>query len=497
MTDFVLNTKLHSPILRPNVIHRQRLLNSLDSGVKQSCKITLISAPAGYGKTTLVLDWLQHSSRKYTWLSLDERDNDLLQFATYFSAALSQAGISLQDVEPETHTIENFFSLLINELDRSREKIVLVLDDFHYIQNPAIFELINYLITYLPSQLHLVLIARVYPAVQITRLRARHQINEIHRKELAFTAEETQIFLTKVMELKLSNSQIETLFNRTGGWATGLQLAALSLTHFMEDQETDHFIENFSGSSRLITDYFRDEVLNGLPQETRSFLLKTAVLGRFNAGLCQDACNFPEAGRILAQLEQTNLFIENLDDQSNWFQYHILFAELLQKQAEQEISADTIRSIYRKAARWHCDQGRLDEAVEFDLRAEDFESAANRIESRIQKKPAPRNAARFRAWIEKLPPAVRRQHPALIAAQPGSFQQPAEELQNFLLLEPLSKRETEVLSLIASGLSNQEISQKLYLAEGTVKKHNNNLFSKLNVHHRTEAVARARQLGIL
>jgi len=284
MSETLLKTKLFVPSIRPELVSRPRLIERLNKNMHR--KLTLVSAPAGFGKTTLVSDWISHAGVPVAWFSLDEGDNDPIRFTRYLITALNRVegvGSNLSESilsileAPQAPPIENILTLMINDIAGIDGRIILVLDDYHLIDTKSIHEAIAFLAEHLPPQLHLVITTRVDPLIPLVRLRARDQLTELRAKDLRFSTSEAAEFLNQVMGLNLSSEDIQALETRTEGWIAGLQLAAISL---QGKEDTSGLIKLFSGSHRFVLDYLIEEVLNQQTEETQNFLLQTAILDR-------------------------------------------------------------------------------------------------------------------------------------------------------------------------------------------------------------------------
>ena len=357
MPETLLATKLHIPRLRRDLVHRPRLLERLDAGLRG--KLTLVSAPAGYGKTTVVADWIGLSKTAAGWLSLDEADNDAARFLTYVIAALQRIderiGLDVQAALAESQSPPGptLLTRLVNDIaeasGRRERKFVLVLDDYHLITAQAVHDVLNFLLEHLPETVHLLIAGRSDPPLPISRLRVQGEITEIRTPELRFTTEEAAAFLNDLMALGLSPGDIAALEARTEGWIASLQLAALSLQGRKDKSE---FVAAFSGSHRYVIDYLIDEVLSRQPAVVQTFLLRTSILDRFSADLCDAIVDekletkdqvgssivlrpSSQGRRILEQLERTNLFLIPLDDERRWYRYHHLFADFLLQRLRQ------------------------------------------------------------------------------------------------------------------------------------------------------------------
>jgi len=385
MSTPLLATKLYIPPLRDSLVPRARLIERLDEGLRSGYRLTLISAPAGFGKTTLLSEWAAGVGRRdgcghtelkvpVAWLSLDGEDNDPVRFLTYLLAALRQidpgigAAAELMLQAPQLSAPASFLTSLINELAALPTSCILVLDDYHLIQTLAIHQQLAFLLEHLPPQVHLVIATREDPPLPLARLRARAQIVELRQADLSFTEEELVDFLRRVMGLDLSPGDVATLGRRTEGWITGLQLAALSM---QRSESARQFVSDFSGSHRYVLDYLVEEVFQRQSPDVQEFLLKTSILERLTPGLCDAVTGRDDAQRMLAGLDQANLFVVRLDDSRQWYRYHRLFRDLLRIQGEAEDRA----SLHLRAAAWYEQHGFLDEAMSHVLAAKDWDEA--------------------------------------------------------------------------------------------------------------------------
>jgi LuxR family maltose regulon positive regulatory protein len=415
MASPILVTKLFIPTTRPELVSRPRLIEKLDRGLNR--KLTLISAPAGFGKTTLVSEWVGNlglvsankSRRKYktAWLSLDEGDNDLARFLVYLIVALNRAagseaalGESAQAMlqSPQLPT-EAILTSLINEVSAIPDEIVFVLDDYHVTESPPVDDALTFLIEHLPPQLHLVTITRVDPQFSLARLRAQNQLTELRATDLRFTSFEAVDFLNRVMGLDLSAENIAALETRTEGWIAGLQLAAIS----MQGQE-DHtgFIKSFTGSHQFVLDYLLEEVLEQRPEDVQNFLMKTAILNRLTGSLCDALVDQDDGQAILEMLNDANLFIVPLDDERRWFRYHHLFADLLRQRLRLTYPKQ-IPILHQRASDWYEQNGFIGDAIEHALNGEAFERAANLIEDQFGVKYERGDHTQIRRWLAALP----------------------------------------------------------------------------------------------
>ena len=431
----LLLTKLYLPRPRAQLVSRPRLLARLEAGL--AGPLTLIAAPAGFGKTTLLADWLGRSaatSRHVAWLALDAGDADPLQFLRYFIAAIQTiapaigAGtlplLSAAQVPP----IETLLPLLLNDLVRLPERSILVLDDYHVVDAPAVHRALAFLLDHLPTRLHLVIASRADPPLPLSRLRARGQLTELRAHDLRFTPEEAAMFLREVMGLTLSVEDVAALETRTEGWIAGLQLAALSLQD-RPDAQRAAFIEAFTGSHRFVVDYLLDEVLARQPRHVQTFLLQTSILERLAGPLCDavvlgdgSETQHTRGGRgqaysqlLLEELERGNLFILPLDDERRWYRYHHLFAQVLRERLASGARPETVARLHRHASSWFEGQGLVVEAVRHALVAHDWERAARLIEEHGLGWLILRGQVHtVLGWLNALPEALLRAHPDLL-----------------------------------------------------------------------------------
>jgi LuxR family maltose regulon positive regulatory protein len=420
-------------------------------------KLSLLSAPAGSGKTTALSEWVAAENTKQAaiaWVSLDAGDNDPVRFITYLIAALQtvQAGVGgvalalLEALQPLEW--EAVLTTLINELRGTPNDLAIVLDDAHVLTAPDVQRVLTFLIEHMPPHVHLIIASRIELPLGLARLRARNQVLEMHASDLRFTPEETGAFFRQIMGVDLAPEDLEALSTSTEGWAAGLQLAALSLRG---DRDISQRIRTFAGNDRYILDFLATEVLHQQPADLQMFLLETSLLQRFNAPLCSALTDRADAQSVLEQLEQANLFIVPLDNVRGWYRYHHLFAELLRDQLRRT-QPDRINALHDRARVWYAAHGFTHEAGQHAAAVQ-----ASTAQSDGEEPAAPRPA----------------------------------------LVEPLSEREGEILRLIDQGLSNQEIAQRMIVAVSTVKWHINHIYAKLDAHSRTQALARARELSLL
>ncbi|MEM7336025.1 MAG: LuxR C-terminal-related transcriptional regulator [Chloroflexota bacterium] len=393
MSDGLLQTKLFIPPLRPLLVSRNRLVDLLNQN--SHSKLTLISAPAGFGKTTLVLGWLSEMQSRLTpsalacWISLDENDNESNRFFTYLIAAVRTAVptfgnsllAALQSAQPPNETA--VIQTLLNQLTNLKEPLVIVLDDYHLINHATVHDALSTLIEHLPPQVKFIITSRDAPPLPLPRWRARGQLTEIRADDLRFNIDEAADFFKQTMGLQIETEAVFQLEQRTEGWVAGLQLAALSL----QGQENPaQQVAAFSGNDRHIADYLLAEVLEQQPEDIQHFLQQTAVLERLSAPLCnallgveQGSLKQPHAQAILEQLETANLFLIPLDNQRRWYRYHHLFADLLRERLRQAEGETAVRQQHKRAAEWYESQSLLEEAVRHAFQAHAYDYAGRLI----------------------------------------------------------------------------------------------------------------------
>ncbi|RPI67956.1 MAG: helix-turn-helix transcriptional regulator, partial [Geobacteraceae bacterium] len=404
----ILATKLYIPPPRPGIVTRPRLIERMNDGLTKGGRLTLISAPAGFGKTTLASEWITHCGRSIAWLSLDEGDGDLTRFLSYLIAALQtiKAGLgeSLLPMFQSTQLpqIETILTALLNEMNAIAQDFILVLDDYHAIDSKPVDETLAFLLEHQPSQMHMVIATREDPALPLARSRARSQLTELRAADLQFTPAEATEFLNREMGLNLSAEDISALESRTEGWIAGLQLAALSM---QGHQDSTSFIKSFTGSHRFVLDYLIEEVLGQQAEKIQAFLLRTSILDRMCGALCDAVLLDPSASgqEILEQLERANLFIVSLDDDRRWYRYHHLFGDLLRQRLGQP---QELPEYHLRASVWYETNDDLAEAFQHALAADSFERAARLTEAAWQGMERNFQTLAWLGWVKKLPNAA-------------------------------------------------------------------------------------------
>jgi len=417
----LLQTKLYIPSPRPELVPRPRLIERLNAGVRAGRKLTLISAPAGFGKTTLVSEWVHALGDKASpnaamegkapaiaWLSLDESDSDLTRFLTYLIAALQTIevdvgkGASSALQSPQPPQVEAILTALINEIATVSDQMVLVLDDYHLIDTQAIHDALVFLLQHLPPNMYLIIATREDPPLSLARLRARSQLTELRATDLRFTVSEAAAFLNHVMGLDLSAEDVVALETRTEGWIAGLQLAAVS----MQGRSDAHsFAKSFTGSHRYVLDYLIEEVLQQQTEGIQRFLLYTSILDRMTGSLCDALTGQEDGQQTLEALERANLFIVPLDDERRWYRYHHLFADLL-RQRSKHTHPSLINDLHAKAAAWYETNGDLSEAIHHAFAGDDLKIATRLIEKGALRALERSNFAFIFSAVDRLPEPV-------------------------------------------------------------------------------------------
>jgi LuxR family transcriptional regulator, maltose regulon positive regulatory protein len=387
VSDSLLATKVHVPPLHGNLVSRVNLVVRLNEGIAQGCRLTLVSAPAGYGKSTLLSEWQAQANIPVAWLSLEKGENTPARFWRYFVAALNtlpqvrraNIGAALRQAlrTPQPGSLEKQLTELVNQLSALETRVCLVLDDLHTLSESQIHQDLIYLIEHLPRSargLHLLAASRMEPPWPLARWRARGELNELRAIDLRFSTAETGQFLQRALPLKLSPPEISALQDRTEGWIAGLQMAAISMQARLKAQGPEgvsYFIETFSGSNRFILDYLLDEVIGQQSEDRRVFLFETSILDRLTAPLCAALSDRPGSQTLLDQLDRANLFLIPLDEERRWYRYHHLFAELLRKQLKQ-FWPELIPRLHERACAWYAEHNMPAEAIHHALAAGDI-----------------------------------------------------------------------------------------------------------------------------
>ena len=411
----LLATKLRQPRVRGNLVSRARLTERLGAGLDRA--LILISAPVGFGKTTLLGEWLAGAAQAVptAWLSLDEDDDDPVRFLTYVVAALNGVQESVGSAalamlrSPHPPPTKVILTSLLNDLSDVPGDLILVLDDYHAIGALAVHDVVAFLVGNLPPQVHLVIATRSDPPLPLSRLRARDQLVELRGPELLFTLEEAETFLNRAMGLSLSAGDVRSLQSSTEGWVAGLQLIGVSL---QGRRDVASLVARVTGAHHYIVDYLVEEVLNRQDDQTRLFLLRTSILGELTGPLCDALTGRADSAAALVRLEHANLLVTPLDEERRWYRYHHLFAECLRGRLEAE-EPESIPELYRRASQWYGEQGLVDEAIGYLLSAQDFEAAARLVEDHGPHLLEQGRIVVLLSWANRLPEALVHSRPRL------------------------------------------------------------------------------------
>ena len=399
----LLRTKLYVPPLQSAWISRSRLAERVDEGFER--KLTLISAPAGFGKTTLLVDWVNKHEKPVAWFSVDKGDDDPVRFLIYvilglqgLEAGTGEAALMMLQ-SPQPPPIESILINLINDVIHIQTDFALIVDDYHLIDAKPIHEMIAFLLENLPGEMHMIIATRSDPPLPLlARLRSQNQLTELRAADLSFTADETSNLFNRSLNLRLSTNDIQLLETRTEGWVAGLQLAALSL---QGRKDPSSFIKGFKGDNRYIADYLTEEVLSRQPEQLSNFLLQTSILGRLCGPLCDAVTRQKNSEQMLNTLEKANLFVIPLDDERCWYRYHRLFADLLEQRLR-ALQGDLVPELHRRASQWLVENGFKNDAVDHALVAQDYALAAQLIEEIAELDWDRAGESRLLQWLKKL-----------------------------------------------------------------------------------------------
>jgi LuxR family maltose regulon positive regulatory protein len=411
----VVLTRLSPPQLPATLVVRERLLAMVDTALSRP--LTLLSAAAGWGKTTLLATWAHRHPQVVAWLPLEEMDNDPTRFWTSLIEALRRCrpeiGERALTLLQASAPLATSLTALLNELAAQQAEtspVLLILDDYHIINEPTIHSSLTFWLEHLPAHVHLLLASRTDPDLPLARLRVRGHLGEVRHTELHFTQEETRDFLTQRMGIALSARDVELLQARTEGWIASLHLVGLVL---QKHADPSTYVQTLSGNQRFLLDYLREEVLSSLPERMQDFLLRTSGLDRLSASLCDALIGREESDRLLEQVERANLFLQPLDESRQWYRYHALWAQAMQHEARRRLGAAAVRGLHSRASLWYEQQRMLPEAIEAALRGEDFSRATTLIERFIAPNSY-RNAYHLvYSWLRRLPDEVLQAQPKL------------------------------------------------------------------------------------
>jgi LuxR family maltose regulon positive regulatory protein len=410
----ILTTKLFIPSPRADRLPRQRLVEKFNESA--AYPLTLISASAGSGKTTLLSEWAAKTDDPVAWVSLESADNDPSQFLIYFISALQTIDTNFGNQALETlqnsqaHPLEAILINLLNQIAELFDEFILIFDDYHLITDLKTNQLVTFLIDHLPHQMHLIIASRMDPPWPLASYRARNQLYELRGQDLRFSLAETAEFLNDTMGLQLSFDEVEALEKRTEGWVAGLQLAAI----FMQgSNDVTSLVEAFTGSHLYVAEYLIEEILNQQPEEIQSFLLKTSILKRLNAGLCEAVSCCKDGQSLLVKLHRANIFVIPLDHEGKWFRYHHLFADLLQARLPQSLPKAEIADLHQRASAWYEQNGFIPEAIDHTLIVENYERAAELVKNYALALIYSGRVQTLRDWLEAFPESALQAHPEL------------------------------------------------------------------------------------
>jgi len=484
---YMIKTKISIPSMGNLMVDRSYLVDHLQKG--RDKRLVLISGQAGSGKTSLACLWIDRYKLPVAWYSLDDSDNEPDLFFRYLMTSLQRQNPKLEPAFSPFLQGQKVFSprdvviMLSNALGNLGKDVYVVIDDYHVIRNREIHDAVQLLLQCAPPALHLVLLTRSVPQFSLTQFRLRNQITEIRSSMLDFTRKEARVFFDDVLQIDLPDEQLGKIYERTEGWAAGLQLAGLSLhkTEKLSWPETDHF-----SSDREIADYLIAEVFQVQPETVRNFLLKTAILERFNAELCHEMTGIPNADEILEQLERNNLFLKPLDPSRHWYRYHHLFAESL-RQLSIKTESVSLPSLHRKAALWFAGHNYIEEAFHHALASKDIEFAADLMEDHLMLLLVNYETKSFRRWLNRLPPWLMRKRYLLKIYEGFEAVQQGYALKAEKILIDLEKRKSDGI-LMYSGGKRRYVEELLLYFQHVVS------MNKDPVHQDTEKIGRDLQI---
>ena len=447
-SELILRTKLHRPPVSRDHLHRGHLLDRLNQ--HQHRPLALVSAPAGYGKSTLVSCWLEACDVPSAWVSLDEDDNDLGLFLSYFVSAIQRifpatCGATLSMLnEAHLPPVSVLARILINELDQIEKEFILALDDYHLIRDKSVHGLIAKLLEHPSAFMHLVLIGRRDPPLPLTALRAKGQMVEIRTQDLRFSLDETVAFLQQMTGVPIDNAAAAILEKKTEGWVTGLRLAALSLS---QRKDLKDILADLPVENRYVMDYVVTEILSQHPPAVQEYLLKTSVLSRFCAPLCDAVCGSEtdsggsglDGREFLELLENANLFVIPLDEERKWFRYHHLFQALLKRQLKKRLNAEDIAKLHKLASAWFAENGYIEEALSHAHQIGDKEAAARLVKHHRHDMMNRQQWYQLNRWLQRFPPDFIQEHPDLLLARAWVVQRQARYSELFKIVDVLDQ----------------------------------------------------------
>jgi LuxR family maltose regulon positive regulatory protein len=456
-----LKTKLLAPRVPESSVTRSRLTDILDRGLVR--KVVLLSAPPGFGKTTLLSQWVEQCEIPVAWLTLDRADNDVVRFWRYVISGLQTIQKSIGESSlsllgsPQTPPSNSILATLINDITERIDDIVLILDDLHVITNQAIHDGLEFLIEHMPTNMHLVIATRADPPLPLALLRGRRELIEIRATDLRFTSSETLEFLDQEMGFSFSREDAILLTDRTEGWIAGLQMAMMSM--YTKDDPSE-LIASLTGNHEYILDYLTDEVLEQQPGDLKTFLLQTSILDHLTAPLCEAVTGKEECHAILDKLQKTNVFIIPLDHERRWYRYHSLFSDLLRQRLQRE-QANKITDLHLRASDWYQHAGMLPEAIEHAFSAEDYERAAKLIEKSAESSLLLGEVKTFLDRVERVPEQTAQEWPLLCVYHAEALLISGKPMDHILPRLQGTAEYNAVQALMASYQGDVELSTKL------------------------------------
>lgn len=477
-------TKFLIPGVQPNIIKRESLLRKLDISVSK--KLTIVHSPAGFGKTTIISKWVH--DRKYNnrvlWITLDNRDEDIYNFWHCITFGLfNQMKNEFEEClnlfnAYSLYPIEAIINLLVNSLDKINKEIFIILDDFHNIYNSELIDSLRLFLSRMPMNTHILVLSRNKPYIALSKLKILDELHEISLEDLKFSNVETEDLLNNKLNLGLNDLELKDLHNRTEGWIAAIKLAA---TSFESNPKRMGIIEHLNSSYQCLSEFLFDEIIYNYPIEIQEFIIKTSVLETLNTSLCNYIMNIKNSNEILESLMHNQLFIFSLDTNHENYRYHGLFADILRNKLKLKHPA-LLEELYLRASNWSEKNGQILEAISYSIRSGNEENSKKLIEDYSEKIICRSDYFKFIEYINALPNSILNN--PIVNFSIENF----KESSIINAEEALTLREKEVLRCLSSGATNQEIAAKLFLSSNTVKKHINNIFNKLKVKNRVQAV---------
>ena len=499
----LLKNRFYLPPLRENSVERHKLITKLNNAA--GGQLVLISAPAGYGKTTAVSQWLHRHPHSFAWLSINKMQSspDVLWEHIISALQTTQPTVGINATSLLKSRSHSFFEpviiSLLNDLDdlctnnATKDPITLILDDFHHVENTTTLQLMNLFLDHLPPSIRIVLTSRKQPALAIARRRANNQIIELTNNDLAFHLTEGRDFFNRTMGLSLSDDVINTLCQQNEGWAVGLQLAALSLQQSLSPLDT---LLDRQGIDRHISDYLFDEVFSQQSKALQDFLIITSSIPRFCAGLCNALMQKNDNQTLIKQLDKLNLFLVPLDNHRTWFRYHDLFRQFL-LQHFKELDAQQQKLNYQISSTWLEEAGYLEEALDQFILLQDWINSTRLLEQIAPEKIEKGHSDSLLKWTAQIPSEYSATILALstpikptLSTTPKPLQRLNPQQKKTTLAEPLTRRESQVMALVSQGLSNKHIASELNISLNTLKVHIRNLYGKMGVENRSQALVK-------